>query len=158
MTMASSTTNPVAMVSAIKVRLLMENPARYITPKVPISDSGTAMAGMKVARALRRNRKITITTSATDSISSNFTSAIAARMVTVRSDSTVKFTAPGRVSRSAGSSFWMLSTTAITLAPGWRCTLMTIPGWRLTQAASSAFSGPCCTSATSDSRTGAPFL
>ncbi len=49
MTMASSTTKPVAMVSAISVRLLIEKPARYITPKVPISDSGTATLGIRVA-------------------------------------------------------------------------------------------------------------
>ena len=30
-----------------------------MTPKVPISDTGTATLGMKVARALRRNRKTT---------------------------------------------------------------------------------------------------
>ncbi len=64
MTMASSTTKPVAMVSAISVRLLIEKPARYITPKVPTSDSGTTMLGMIVAGTLRRNRNVTSTTSA----------------------------------------------------------------------------------------------
>ncbi len=54
MTMASSTTNPVEMVSAISERLFSEYPHRYITPKVPISDSGTATPGMKVARNERR--------------------------------------------------------------------------------------------------------
>ncbi|CRO42713.1 hypothetical protein PAERUG_E10_London_26_VIM_2_06_13_02639 [Pseudomonas aeruginosa] len=49
MTIASSTTKPVAMVSAIRVRLLIEKPDRYITPKVPISDSGTAKLGIRVA-------------------------------------------------------------------------------------------------------------
>ena len=49
MTMASSTTKPVAMVSAISVRLLIEKPARYMTPNVPTSDSGTATLGMIVA-------------------------------------------------------------------------------------------------------------
>ncbi len=48
-TIASSTTKPVAMVSAISVRLLIEKPARYITPNVPTSDSGTATLGMTVA-------------------------------------------------------------------------------------------------------------
>ncbi len=54
-TIASSTTNPVEMVSAIRDRLLSEYPQRYITPKVPISESGTATPGMKVARSERRN-------------------------------------------------------------------------------------------------------
>ena len=37
------------MVSAISVRLLSVKPARYITPNVPTSDSGTATLGMIVA-------------------------------------------------------------------------------------------------------------
>ena len=57
-TIASSTTKPVAMVSAISVRLLREA-GRYITPKVPISDSGTTTLGMMVAGMLRRNTKVT---------------------------------------------------------------------------------------------------
>src|SRR5476649_188899 len=65
MTMASSTTKPAAMVSAISDRLLRLKPHRYITAKVPISDSGTDRLGMIVAGTLRRNRKITSTTSAT---------------------------------------------------------------------------------------------
>ncbi|MCY1450614.1 hypothetical protein D9M71_674380 [compost metagenome] len=70
MTIASSTTKPVAMVSAIRVRLLIENPARCITAKVPISDSGTATDGMIVALKRRRNTKVTITTRAMASSSS----------------------------------------------------------------------------------------
>ncbi|CAH0291699.1 hypothetical protein SRABI106_03529 [Rahnella aquatilis] len=70
-TMASSITKPVAMVSAISERLLRLKPHRYITPKVPTSESGTATLGISVAATLRRNRKVTITTSAIDSNSSN---------------------------------------------------------------------------------------
>src|SRR5262245_61722051 len=50
-TIASSTTNPVAMVSAISDRLFRLKPHRYITPKVATSETGTATAGMRVARA-----------------------------------------------------------------------------------------------------------
>src|SRR2546426_307929 len=50
-TMASSTTKPVAMVSAINDRLLRLNLHKYITPKVTISDTGTATLGISVARA-----------------------------------------------------------------------------------------------------------
>ena len=46
----------------------------YITANVPTSDSGTATLGMMVADRLRRNRKMTITTSPMVSISSNSTS------------------------------------------------------------------------------------
>ena len=49
MTIASSTTKPVAMVSAISDRLLRLKPSRYITPNVPTSDSGTDRLGMMVA-------------------------------------------------------------------------------------------------------------
>src|SRR5216684_1807569 len=85
MTMASSTTKPVEMVKAIKERLSRLYPSRYITPKVPTSDKGTAILGIKVADRLRRKRKITITTSATVSISANCTSLTEARIVVVRS-------------------------------------------------------------------------
>ena len=54
-TMASSTTKPVAMVSAIRDRLFKLKFVRYMTAKVPISDSGTDRLGMIVAGTLRRN-------------------------------------------------------------------------------------------------------
>ncbi len=116
--MASSTTKPVAMVSAINVRLFTEKPARYITPKVPISDSGTATEGMIVALARRRNRNVTMTTSAMAISSSCCTSVTEARMVWVRSVSTVTSRPAGRLSVMLGSKALMRSTTSITLAPG----------------------------------------
>ena len=58
-TMASSTTKPVEMVSAISDRLSRLKPTRYITANVPISETGTATVGISVARGLRRNRKTT---------------------------------------------------------------------------------------------------
>ena len=57
MTIASSTTNPVAIVNAISDRLLRLNPARYMTARVPTSESGTDRLGIKVAEGLRRNTK-----------------------------------------------------------------------------------------------------
>ena len=45
-TIASSTTKPVAMVSAISDRLSSEKPQNHITPNVPISDSGSATPAM----------------------------------------------------------------------------------------------------------------
>src|SRR5438034_3561752 len=83
--MASSTTNPVEIVSAINVRLLRLYPSRYITPNVPTIDSGTATLGIIVAAKFRRNRKITITTRATVSINSNCTSSTEALIVVVLS-------------------------------------------------------------------------
>ena len=66
-----------------------------MTAKVPTSESGTAMPGIMVAERLRRNRKITITTSPMVSISSNSTSATEARMVVVRSEMTSTSTPGG---------------------------------------------------------------
>src|SRR6267154_5461191 len=59
MTMASSTTNPTDKVKASSVILLMEKSSTYMTAKVPHSEIGTASAGIRVADAERRNRKIT---------------------------------------------------------------------------------------------------
>src|ERR1700722_15957477 len=157
-TMASSTTNPEPMVSAISDRLLRLKPHRYITAKVPISDSGTDRLGMIVAGMLRRNRKITSTTSATASDSSNSTSLTEARMVLVRSDSTVTSTLTGMELRISGSTLRIWLTTAITLAPGWRCTLSRIAGALFIQLASLLFSALGVTVATADRRTGSLFL
>src|SRR6201986_2979130 len=85
-TMASSTTKPVAIVSAISDRLLRLKPNRYIAPSVPTSDSGTDRLGIRVARPLRRNTKITSTTRMTASDNSYSTSRTEARIVTVRSE------------------------------------------------------------------------
>ena len=100
-TIASSTTKPVAMVSAISERLSRLKPSRYITPSVPTSESGTDRLGMMVAGMVRRKKKITTTTSTTASASSNSTSATEARMVTVRSVSTPTSTAAGSVDDDA---------------------------------------------------------
>src|SRR5580692_11446314 len=103
MTMASSTTKPVEMVSAISDKLSRLKPSRYITAKVPISDSGTDRLGMMVAGTLRRNRNITSTTSATASDNSNCTSFTEARIVLVRSVSTVTSTLLGSDVRMVGN-------------------------------------------------------
>jgi hypothetical protein len=157
-TMASSTTNPVAMVSAIRVKLFTLKPARYMTPKVPTIDSGTAAAGMRVAVALLRNTKITATTSPMASSSSNWVSCTEARMVTVRSVRSVVSIDAGSAAVSDGSSPFTRSTTSITLAPGWRWMLRMIAGVSFIHAASLAFSASSTTSAMSVRYIGAPFL
>src|SRR6185436_12378096 len=121
-TIASSTTNPVATVIAISVRLLTENPARYITENVPSSDTGTATLGISVARAFRRNRKTTRITSVTAITSVRSTSRSDARIVVVRSitgDSVIAF---GIDARNVGSIAITLSTVSMMLAFG--CRLM----------------------------------
>ena len=154
-TMASSTTKPVAIVSAISERLSRLKSSSYMIASAPTSESGTERLGMIVAGMLRRNRKITSTTSPTASESSNSTSCTEARIVVVRSVRGWISIDCGSEAVRRGSSFLMLSTTWITLAPGWRWMLTISAGVVFIQAESCAFSGPISTVATSLSSTGA---
>src|SRR5271165_638848 len=94
-TMASSTTKPVQIARAIRERLSRLYFRRNMTPKVPTMESGTAMLGMMVAHALRKNRKITMTTRATVKSRVNSMSFTEARMVVVRSNIGVSVTDGG---------------------------------------------------------------
>jgi len=94
--------------------------------------------------------KITATTSTIAIANSNSTSATEARIVIVRSVRTVMSTACGNVACSAGSSAVMLSTTEMTLAPGWRWTLRITAGVVFIQPASLVFSSSLSAVATSD--------
>ena len=67
-TMASSTTMPIASTKARSETMLSEKPSASMTAKVPISETGTAISGISVARTLPRNRKTTITTRTNASI------------------------------------------------------------------------------------------
>ena len=58
-TIASSTTKPVEMVSAISERLSRLKPKSHMTPIVPSSETGTATVGMRPARGSRRNANTT---------------------------------------------------------------------------------------------------
>ena len=82
---ASSTTKPVAIVSAIRDRLFSENPHRYMTASVPTSDTGTATAGISAERHWPRNRKVTPITSPIAISRVCHTSRSEARIVGVRS-------------------------------------------------------------------------
>src|SRR3984885_6805032 len=84
-TMASSTTKPVEIVSAISDKLSSVYPHIYITPNVPTSDRGTAILGMAVAQMLRRKKKTTRITRTMERTSVSCTSFTEARIVTERS-------------------------------------------------------------------------
>ena len=73
---------------------------------------------MIVAQKLRRKTKITITTSAMVSSSVNSTSFTEARMVVVRSDSTLTWIVGGIAASRLVSVFLIASTVLMTLAPG----------------------------------------
>ncbi len=64
MTMASSTTRPIASTQASRVNTLIENPSAAKIATEPMIDTGIAISGTSVARQLRRNRKIISTTRA----------------------------------------------------------------------------------------------
>ena len=82
-TIASSTTMPIASTSASSETVLAEKPSASMTAKVPISETGTAMIGISVARSLPRNRKTTIATRTKASTSVWTTSSMVALTNTV---------------------------------------------------------------------------
>ena len=95
MTMASSTTKPVPMVSAMSERLSREKPQNHMMPKVATKESGNATPAMMVARMVRRKMSTTVITSATLSMSVNCTSRTEARMLAVASCTTVSVAPTG---------------------------------------------------------------
>src|SRR5215471_10103373 len=93
--MASSTTNPTEMVSAINEMLSRLKLKRYIAANEPSNASGTVTPGITVAQTLRRNSKITKITSTMVKPSVNWTSSTEARIVVVLSNSVVTVIAGG---------------------------------------------------------------
>ncbi|SAD05598.1 Uncharacterised protein [Enterobacter cloacae] len=157
-TMASSTTKPVAIVRAISDRLLRLNPHRYMAAKVPISETGTATAGISVARPERRNRKTTRITSATEITSVCSTSSSEARMVGERSWAICRSIAAGMVSCRSGRRARMLFTVSIMLASGSLRIISKIAGLALVIPALRTSCTESVTLATSLNRTAAPLL
>ena len=104
---ASSTTMPMASVSASSVRLLIENPRKYITANVDTIDVGMANAGMIVARMFLRNTKMmsTTRTAATMSVSS---ASVIERFTKTEPSNARWIEMPG------GSAAWMAGSSAMT--------------------------------------------
>ena len=156
-TMASSTTKPVAMISAISDRLFRLKSHRYMTAKVPISETGTARLGISVARPLRRNRKTTRITSATEISRVSSASSSDARIDGLRSSITFSLTCGPSSSCSTGSCAWMASVASMMLAPGWRVTISSTAGRSSEKPALRTSSTESLTLATSPRRTAAPL-
>ena len=152
-TIASSTTKPVAIVSDISDRLLRLNPARYMTPNVPISDTGTATLGISAARTLRRNRNTTRMTSATAMTSVRSTSRSDARMPGVRSIITFMSIAAEIDARSCGSTARTRSSVSMMFAPGCLFRINNIDGLPLALPSLRKSCTESTTSATSPRRT-----
>ena len=156
-TIASSTTNPLAIASAISDRLSSEKPHKYITAHVPISETGTATAGISVAGILRRKRNTTRITSTTEMISVLSISCTEALIVSVRSR-IVKMCMPAGIEAcSEGIAALIASTVVMMLAPGCRKMIKSTDGLPFRYPACRT---DCCesiTSATSCSRTAPPL-
>ncbi len=106
-TIASSTTSPIASTIDSSVSVLIVKPNTYISANAPISDTGIVTIGMTVARKLRRKKKITSTTSTIASPIVWNTLAIERSMNTDVSYATTSFMPGGRLS-------FILSTSART--------------------------------------------
>ena len=87
-TMASSTTKPTEMVSAISEKLSSEKPSAHIAASVPAMDSGTVTPAASVGTRRRMNSATTMMTSAMVTSRVIETSSTLARMVVVLSVST----------------------------------------------------------------------
>ena len=155
MTIASSTTKPVPIVSAMSERLSSEKPHNHMTPNVAISEIGSATPAIMVARNERRKMSTTSTTSTTLRQSVNCTSRTEARMVPVRSCTMASLMPLGIERSMRGSSALTRWTVSMTLAPGWRNTSTTTAGASWYQPPTLVFSRPSTTWATSLSSTGA---
>ena len=129
-----------------------------MTAKVPTREATVAAAGMKVARRLPRKANTTRITRKQDAARVHSTSAREARIGGVRSISTVSLTSAGREAASWGSKARTLSTVSMMLAPGWRNTINMTDGRPLTRPLARTSSTESVILATSDKRTGAPFL
>ena len=156
-TIASSTTKPVAMVSAMSDRLFRLKPARYITPNVATSETGTATAGIRVARPLRRNRNTTMITSAIAMTRVLSTSRRDARMVLVRSSTSCRSIVLGIEARSSGRSSRTRSVVSMMLAFGCRLMITSTEDLPLAIPALRRSSTESTTSATSERRTAEPL-
>ena len=78
MTIASSTTMPIASMSAKSVGRLIEKPSAAMAAKAPKIVTGTVVAGTSIARQSWRNTRMTMSTSMPASINVFQTSLIAA--------------------------------------------------------------------------------
>ena len=87
-TMPSSTTSPVASTMASSVKILMENPEKYIIKKVATSEIGMSISGRIAINQSLKKKKITSTTSVKEIINVSSTSLSDLRILVVLSNNT----------------------------------------------------------------------
>ena len=154
--MASSTTKPVATISAINEMVLRLKPKTYMRAKVLIKEAGTATAGMRAARQSRKNSNTTNTTRITAINSVFCASSKEARILGVRSCATCNCTSAGIMASNCGMRSRMASTVSIMLALASRRTISNTPGLSLIKPTLLRSCTESSTVATSCSRTALP--
>ena len=155
-TMASSTTKPTEIASAISDRLSIEKPASHIPAQVPASASGTETPAAIVGVSRRRNANTTTMTRNAVASSVYCMSSTLARMVPVRSTSVEISTPPGSHCFNSGSSALTRSTVSMTLASPCLVIWISTAGCLLNQAIERLLRTESSTSATSERRTKLP--
>ena len=115
-TIASSTTSPIASTSASKVSVLTLKLRMYISANEPISDTGIVTSGTIVARTERRNTKITSATSTIASRIVRATALIERSMKTDESYAMFTATPSGSSAVIRGSSSWIAFESSSGLA------------------------------------------
>ena len=117
-TMASSTTSPMARTRPKSERVLIEKPSTGKKMKVPISETGTAMSGMRVARQPCRKMKTTMTTRISASKRVFWISLIPSVTASVVSRATVYFIPSGKFADISSMRSLAASAAARALLPG----------------------------------------
>ena len=117
MTMASSTTKPTEIVSAMSEKLSSEKPSCHIPASVPAIERGTVAAAASSGTRRRMNTITTSSTSATEISSAVCTSSTLARIVAVRSETIDTLMSGGIQASRRGSSALMRSAVWMPFAP-----------------------------------------
>ena len=130
--MASSTTMPMASTSPNSVKVLMLKPRAYMPANAPMSDTGTAINGIRVARNEPRKTQTTRNTSAIASRRVFTTSSIDTRTKRVESYGVAQAIPTGKRLATSFIVACTPSAVASELAPGCRKIAMLIAGLPLT--------------------------
>jgi hypothetical protein len=157
-TIASSTTKPTEQASAKSERLLIEKPTHHIMAQVPASASGTVTPAAAVAAVRRRNRNTTNITSAIATSSVICMSATLARIIRVRSETTVMSMSAGMNRLMSGTTARTRSAVSITLESSALLSTKSTEGWRLYQPKERLLRVPASIDAMAESRTTVPFV
>ena len=155
-TMASSTSEPMAMAIPPRLMVLMVSPMKCKVSMETSSERGSVTSEMTVVRTLARNRNKTMTTKMPPSKSDFFTLLMELSMKRLwRKMSVDTFTSGGRFFCRSFSEASSLSVSSNVLVEGCLVTVISTAGFPLSEAVPSlgAF-GPIRTSAMSSSSTG----